>query len=188
MSQTATKGFKHTTLTAHPESIISDDKGNITGYTPKQAGYVLLDEEPGVTGIYVKDVNGGLWPARTVTRSAPNYTTCTQSWLSREGAEDRRTIKEPTAIDKIRGRLKAAGVAVVMETDDKLKADTDGFYERYGSDHCSHVGFEVRDWGDQLITVTVKCPIEFGGKVEEYNNERDVDSEDGVKRIIEVFG
>ena len=48
--------FTHTTLANYPDKII---------------GVTLLDESPGVTGIYVRDEKGGLWPARTVNRIRP---------------------------------------------------------------------------------------------------------------------
>ncbi len=43
--------FRHTTLPRCPAKVV---------------GVTLLDEEPGYTGIYLRDEDGGLWPARTV--------------------------------------------------------------------------------------------------------------------------
>lgn len=81
--------FKHTTLDVYPESFV-DGK-----WTPKRVGVTLLDEEPGFTGIYIRDENGGLWPARTVSHNPPkHHRSVCNSWLSGEGIhEDRRTVK-----------------------------------------------------------------------------------------------
>ena len=70
--------FRHTTLTKCPDKI---------------AGIVLVDEEPGFTGIYLKDPNGGLWPARTVNHEPPEHcVSVCQAWMKRPGDnEDRRT-------------------------------------------------------------------------------------------------
>jgi hypothetical protein len=69
--------FKHTTLAACPNKI---------------AGVTLLDEEPDVTGIYLRDATGGLWPARTVNRKpAARHRGICAAWLSRPGKhEDHR--------------------------------------------------------------------------------------------------
>jgi hypothetical protein len=71
--------FTHTTLTSYPDTIV---------------GVTLLDESPGVTGIYLRDRNGGLWPARTVNRlPTEDYQTICDSWLARPGVnEDKRTL------------------------------------------------------------------------------------------------
>jgi hypothetical protein len=45
--------FTHTTLTSYPDKIV---------------GITLLDELPGIIGIYLRDENGGMWSARTVNR------------------------------------------------------------------------------------------------------------------------
>ena len=70
--------FTHTTLTSYPDKIV---------------GVTLLDESPGVTGIYLRDKNGGLWPARTVNRlPTEDHQTVCDSWLARPGVhEDKRT-------------------------------------------------------------------------------------------------
>ena len=70
--------FRHTTLSVYPD---------------KTVGVTLLDESPGFTGIYVRDPNGGLWPARTVDRaSAEHHEKVCAAWLSGPGVhEDRRT-------------------------------------------------------------------------------------------------
>ena len=72
------KDFKHTTL---------------SGYPNNKVGVTLLDEEPGVTGIYIRDKDGGLYPARTVHRKNPVYhkSVC-DSWLTHPGInEDKRS-------------------------------------------------------------------------------------------------
>lgn len=175
--------FKHTTLAIAPESIVEKD-GQRT-WTPKQAGITLLDEEPGFTGIYVRDINGGLWPARTVWRGGDNYKSICDSWMTREGAVDQRKFKEPTKLDQLAGGLVKNGINIIMESDQKLSEDSDGFYERFGSDAAPHVGFEVEDFGDDYFLVTVKCPVEFGGKTEKYTGDEIVA---GVARIVKIFG
>ena len=61
--------FKHTTLTAYPKKVV---------------GVKLLEEEPGFTGIYLEDANGGLWPARTVNQAFPeHHREVCDAWLSR---------------------------------------------------------------------------------------------------------
>lgn len=84
------KDFKHTTLPTFPGDYDRINKK----YTPKRVGITLLDEKPGYTGIYIRDENGGLWPARTVSHK-PNkhHESVIKAWLSGEGVhEDRRTI------------------------------------------------------------------------------------------------
>jgi hypothetical protein len=76
MQVQAPEQFQHTTLTAYPDKIV---------------GVTLLDETPGFTGIYLRDPNGGLWPARTVNREdAQHHFDVCESWLSRPGALDKR--------------------------------------------------------------------------------------------------
>ena len=76
MQATKANVFKHTTLTIYPDKV---------------AGVTLLVEEPGYTGIYIRDKNGGLWPARTVDRSLPeHHAAVCEAWLGRAGSEDRR--------------------------------------------------------------------------------------------------
>ena len=58
MGFVASKEFKHTTLTRFPDRI---------------AGITILEEEPGFTGIYLRDADGGLWPARTVDQSLKDH-------------------------------------------------------------------------------------------------------------------
>ena len=69
--------WKHATLASYPDKIV---------------GITLVDEEPGMTGIYVRDPSGGLWPARTVDRSIqPHHDEVVAAWLQRPGQhEDRR--------------------------------------------------------------------------------------------------
>lgn len=164
--------FKHTTAKSYPDKI---------------GGYVLLDEEPGFTGIYVIDAATGLlWPARTVNRAAEaHYKLVCGAWLAREGAEDRRTIKEPTFLDLLRSRLTTGGVMVVIESDTKLVSDPDGLYELYGSDESPHISFEATEYGNGHIAVIVKCPLDYGGKTEEYGLQ---DIETAIARIISIFG
>jgi len=182
MEAMAPNEFRHTTLAVYPETHIGNGK-----YTPKAVGITLLDEKPGFTGIYLRDANGGLWPARTVDRSRPeHYRSVIASWSKRENVVDDRKYKGPTVIDNFRRQLEEAGVNVVMESDDKLISDTDGFYERFGSNECSHVGFEAIDWGDNWLVINVSCPVESGGKTENYNSTKN-NLDDGIKRIIELF-
>jgi len=76
MQGTAANTFKYTTLTKYPDKV---------------AGVTLLDEEPGYTGIYIRDKDGGLWPARTVDRLLPeHHDAVCAAWLGRRGSEDRR--------------------------------------------------------------------------------------------------
>lgn len=77
MSHRLASDFAHITLDKSPLDV---------------AGIVLLDEWPGFTGIYLRDPNGGLWPARTVDRSKPeHHESVINAWLSHEGEhEDRR--------------------------------------------------------------------------------------------------
>lgn len=66
-------GFRHTTLDRYPDRV---------------AGITLVDEKPGFTGIYLRDPQGGLWPARTVSRRAEggkHHDSVIDAWLSREG-------------------------------------------------------------------------------------------------------
>ena len=80
MEAQAPSQFTHTTLTAYPDKIV---------------GVTVLDEAPGVTGIYLRDRNGGLWPARTVSRiPAEHHDAVCDQWLARPGVhEDKRTPK-----------------------------------------------------------------------------------------------
>jgi len=82
--------FKHTTLKVYPETRLEDGT-----WTPKIVGITLLDEEPGFTGIYMRDKNGGLWPARTVNHDPPeHHKSVCDSWMARPGInEDKRTIR-----------------------------------------------------------------------------------------------
>jgi hypothetical protein len=162
--------FKHTTAKQFPAKI---------------SGYVLLDEEPGFTGIYaVEEGTGLLWPARTVDRAEPHYNLVCGAWLAREGAEDQRTIKEPTLIDMLRGKLASAGVNLTIVSDTEIVSNPDGFYEVFGSDQSPHVGFEATDYGHRHVTIIVKCPIEHGGKREEYHLQ---DIETAISRIVAIF-
>jgi hypothetical protein len=70
--------FNHTTLTAYPDKVV---------------GVTLTDESPGFTGIYLRDEQRGLWPARTVNHEpAEHHVNVCDSWLSRPGVnEDRRS-------------------------------------------------------------------------------------------------
>ena len=83
--------FKHTTLMFYPESLMDGH------WTPKQVGITLLDEEPGFTGIYLRDANGGLWPARTVSHTPPeHYQAVCEAWLARDDVhEDKRQEPHP---------------------------------------------------------------------------------------------
>ena len=85
--------FKHTTLKTYPESIVRSEHGSAS-YTPKRVGITLLDEEPGFTGIYVRDENGGLWPARTVSHQPPkHHKSVCDAWLAGPGVhEDKRSV------------------------------------------------------------------------------------------------
>jgi hypothetical protein len=78
MNATKPSEFKHTSLASYPN---------------KTVGITLLDESPGITGIYVRDENGGLWPARTVNRTPPeHHQRVCDSWLARPGIhQDRRS-------------------------------------------------------------------------------------------------
>jgi hypothetical protein len=78
MQRQAPPQFAHTTLTSYPDKIV---------------GVTLLNESSGITGIYLRDRNGGLWPARTVSRfPTEDYQTICDSWLARPGVhEDKRT-------------------------------------------------------------------------------------------------
>ncbi len=72
--------FRHTSLERYPT---------------KKIGITLLDEEPGFTGIYVRDENGGLWPARTVSHVPPeHHRSVCDAWLAGPGVhEDRRSVR-----------------------------------------------------------------------------------------------
>ena len=78
MNVQAPEQFRHTTLTVYPDKIV---------------GMTLLDETPGLTGIYLRDRNGGLWPARTVDRAdAQHHFDVCEAWLSKPGIhKDQRT-------------------------------------------------------------------------------------------------
>ena len=63
--------FKHTTLTEYPDRIV---------------GVTILDEEPGFVGIYERDAQGGLFPARTVNRKPKKHLErVIASWMAHEG-------------------------------------------------------------------------------------------------------
>jgi len=67
-------GFRYTTLDRYPDRV---------------AGITIVDEKPGFTGIYLRDPQGGLWPARTVNRRAEggkHHNDVIDAWLSRDGA------------------------------------------------------------------------------------------------------
>lgn len=74
MRRSTTKDFRHATLVAYP------DRSQVAGIT-------LLDEKPGFTGIYLRTHAGGLFPARTVDRSAPggHHDNVVNAWLRDEG-------------------------------------------------------------------------------------------------------
>lgn len=74
--------FAHTTLHCSPGS----------PGVPKRAGITLLDEKPGYTGIYIRDENGGLWPARTVShKPKKHHASVIKVWMESPGDhEDRR--------------------------------------------------------------------------------------------------
>jgi hypothetical protein len=76
----AEKEYKwtHKTLEVFPHNIV---------------GYNLRDEEPGFTGIYARDAEGGLWPARTVDFTSSHYHSVCNAWLNREGSIDERKTK-----------------------------------------------------------------------------------------------
>jgi hypothetical protein len=86
--------FKHTTLTVYPETWIKTGDGE-GHWSPKKVGITLLDEEPGFTGIYIRDEAGGLYPARTVNHNPPeHHKSVCDAWLSDAGIhEDRRSVK-----------------------------------------------------------------------------------------------
>lgn len=69
--------FRHTTLTKYPDRVV---------------GVTLLNEEPGFTGIYLRDAQGGLYPARTVSRRpAAHHKSVVDAWIqSYGGLIDRR--------------------------------------------------------------------------------------------------
>ena len=77
MQHATPQEFRHTTLTAYPKRIV---------------GVTLLDESPGLTGIYLRDRKGGLWPVRTVNRAdAQHHFDVCEAWLSKPGKhEDKR--------------------------------------------------------------------------------------------------
>ena len=58
MDAMAPEDFKHTTLKRYPDRIV---------------GVSFLQESPGFTGIYLRDPEGGLWPARTVNQSMKDH-------------------------------------------------------------------------------------------------------------------
>jgi hypothetical protein len=82
MNKQEPQDFRHTTLKVRPDSY---------------QGITLLDECPGFTGIYLRDANGGLWPARTVSReNEAHHTSVCEGWLLRKGIhEDKRTQSPP---------------------------------------------------------------------------------------------
>ncbi len=81
MDDARNRKWTHQTIQSYPDNRI--------------AGYTLLDEEPGFTGIYVRDANGGLFPARTVSHEpVEHHRSVCDSWLSCPGThEDKRTVK-----------------------------------------------------------------------------------------------
>jgi len=89
MESTKPESFKHTTLNLYPESRRPDGT-----WTPKKAGITLLDEEDGFTGIYLRDAEGGLWPARTVNRACKeHHESVCNAWLAKPGIhEDKRVL------------------------------------------------------------------------------------------------
>jgi len=89
MEAIALSEFKHTTLTIYPETPIGHGL-----YTPKRVGITLLDQCPGFTGVYLRDENGGLWPARTVNHNPPeHHKRVCDAWLAHLGVhEDKRTV------------------------------------------------------------------------------------------------
>jgi len=93
--------FKHTTLKLFPESKLPNGT-----WTPKVVGITLLDEEPGFTGVYLRDSEGGLWPARTIShKPVKHHRECCASWMSRKGInEDKRTHVDDVEIKAYRGR------------------------------------------------------------------------------------
>lgn len=82
MNKQDPQDFRHTTLKEYPNSV---------------QGITLLDECPGFTGIYLRDANGGLWPARTVSRAnEAHHNSVCDGWLLKEGIhEDKRTKTPP---------------------------------------------------------------------------------------------
>jgi len=71
MTAQAPGDFRHTTLDRYPDKIV---------------GVSLLEESPGFTGIYLRDPDGGLWPARTVNQALPeHHQSVCESWLARYG-------------------------------------------------------------------------------------------------------
>ena len=83
MDIVAPQEFQHTTLDRYPDYV---------------TGLTLIDEEPGFTGIYLRDANGGLWPARTVSHSPPeHHQSVLDSWVADPRycgrIDDRRAIK-----------------------------------------------------------------------------------------------
>jgi len=69
--------FQHTTLPCYPSKI---------------AGITLLEETPGFTGIYLRDEEGGLWPARTVSRgNAKHHNDVCAAWLLGPGVHEVKT-------------------------------------------------------------------------------------------------
>ena len=82
------ENFQHTTLKVFPESRRPDGT-----CTPKRAGITLLDEDAKHTGVYIRDAEGGLWPARTVSHTPKSHhkSVC-DAWLAGPGVpEDKRS-------------------------------------------------------------------------------------------------
>jgi hypothetical protein len=73
--------WQHKTLDNYP-----DKDGEFVGVT-------ILDERPGLTGIYLRTKEGLLWPARTVDRSLPeHHAEVVAAWMQYKGInEDLRT-------------------------------------------------------------------------------------------------
>lgn len=93
-------GFKHTTLDEYPLDV---------------AGITLVDEKPGFTGIYLRDPEGGLWPARTVSRKpASHHESVVDAWLSREGEHvDLRAKRGKKAtVAQVKVMLRARGIVL----------------------------------------------------------------------------
>lgn len=65
------KDFKHTTLARSPIEVV---------------GVTLRNEGAGLTGIYLRDAAGGLWPARTVNRAnVAHHESVVSAWMGQPG-------------------------------------------------------------------------------------------------------
>lgn len=60
----------------------------------KRVGITLVDEKHGYTGIYIRDENGGLWPARTVShKPKKHHASVLNTWMSQyEDCQDKRSV------------------------------------------------------------------------------------------------